>query len=218
MAELESSKVLRAVPHEMIVRTGEFRGVLSELIAERDVNLVVIATHAAGGLSKLVWGSTAESILREVMCPVMIAGPNVAAFEGDRFGRILYATNFSDASEHALPYAISMAQRHQSGLTMLHGIPWPRDGGDPDQLKREAGDTLRERFSSDGELWCEPEIIVEFGEPWEVVVRASEKQRTDLIVMGAHPTRTASTYLPSTVHRVLRHAHCPVLTVRGGDK
>jgi nucleotide-binding universal stress UspA family protein len=55
MAELENSKVLHAVPHETIVRTGEFRQVLSELIAERDVNLVVIAPHAAGGLSKLVW-------------------------------------------------------------------------------------------------------------------------------------------------------------------
>jgi nucleotide-binding universal stress UspA family protein len=215
MAELGSSEGLDAVPHEAIVRTGEFREVLTELIEERTIELVVLATHAAGGLSKLLWGSMGESILRDVLCPVMIAGPNVARFAGDRFGRIVFATNFSDASARALRYAISMAQRHQAGLTMLHSVQSPRGGRDSDRLKKEAESNLLKLVPSDTELSCGVDVVVEFGDAGEVVLLVAELQSADLIIMGAHPARAASTYLPSTVHHVLQHSRCPVLTVRG---
>ena len=137
MAELSSSEFVNAVPHQTILRTGEFREMLPELIEERDIELVVLATHAAGGLKRLLWGSMAESILREVVCPVMIGGPNLVPFEGDRFGRIVFATSFSEASGHALLYALSIAQRHRAGLTMLHSIQSSQGVTDSNQLRRK---------------------------------------------------------------------------------
>lgn len=217
MAELGNSRVFGAVPHEAIVRTGELRKVLSELIEEKDVELLVLATHATDGLKKFLWGSSAESILRDLSCPVMIGGPNVAAFEGDRFGQIVYATSLSDASRYALAYAISMAQRHQAGLTILHSVQSPSDGSEADRLKEEAESNLLELVPPDTELPCGVDVVVEFGDPGEAVLRVAGSQSADLIVMGSRPARAASTYLPSTIHRVLMHSRCPVLTVRGYD-
>jgi nucleotide-binding universal stress UspA family protein len=54
------------------------------------------------------------------------------------------------------------------------------------------------------------------GPPAERIVRAARGQRADLIVMGTHGhTGFTRLVLGSVAGRVVSHARCPVLTVRG---
>jgi len=219
MNDLCASEALKAVPHEAIVRPGEVLDTISEIIRERDVELVILGTHGLAGLQRIIFGSLAEGILREITCPVMIVGPNVVPLASEHFSRIVYATTFSDASLRALHYALLIAHADQANLTLLHILPKSEaaHGMASEQLKRKYTDKLIDLVPLEGDFWLKTETVVEFGVPSEEIVRIAGIQRADLIVMGAHPALTASTHLPSTAHYVLQHARCPVLTTHGDD-
>jgi nucleotide-binding universal stress UspA family protein len=55
-------EVCLGVPHVEIVR----------LAAERDVDLIVMATHGRGFISHAMMGSTTERVLRRAPCPVLV--------------------------------------------------------------------------------------------------------------------------------------------------
>ena len=50
---------------------------LASIIAESEVDLLVVGTHGRTGLGKLLLGSVAENILRHSPCPVLTVGPKV---------------------------------------------------------------------------------------------------------------------------------------------
>src|SRR6185503_13565650 len=71
-------------------------------------------------------GSTAEEVCRTASCPVLVTHAEERDFvEGSRIGlkRLLVAYDFSDYSELALNYALSIAQEHQAELHVLHVLP-----------------------------------------------------------------------------------------------
>ena len=43
--------------------------------AEKGVDLILMTTHGRSGLSRLIFGSVAESIVRHASCPVLIVRP-----------------------------------------------------------------------------------------------------------------------------------------------
>ena len=53
--------VVPGIPHREIVRISH----------ERDVDLIVIATHGRGFMSHALFGSTTERVVRRASCPVM---------------------------------------------------------------------------------------------------------------------------------------------------
>jgi nucleotide-binding universal stress UspA family protein len=42
---------------------------------ERGVDLIVIASHGRTGLGRILFGSTAESVVRHAHCPVLVVKP-----------------------------------------------------------------------------------------------------------------------------------------------
>lgn len=85
---------------------------------------MVIGTHARRGLGKLLLGSVAEHIFRHADCLVLTVGPG--SLQGSPVGSgrairpFLFATDFSEASLRALPYAISAANRFGTKLVLLN--------------------------------------------------------------------------------------------------
>jgi len=73
---------------------------------------------------------------------------------------------------------------------------------------------LQALVPKDTALAYAPEIVMEFGTAWQAIVNRAEEFDADLIVLGARP-KDGTTHVPwSTVHQVVAHAKCPVLTVR----
>ena len=217
MAQLESPEGLKNLPHKTIVETGEPWQVLSHLVREENVDFVVMGTHGAGGMNKLFVGSTAEQVIRHATCPVFTVGPHVRTLVSDRFASILYATDFSEGSMRALDYALSFAEEDRSEMTMLHVIEsTPVSESELVEWKRQDRDKLKQMIPPDLDLAYKPEIEVEVGAAAQEIVRLADSRDTDLVVMGCHSGGAVSTHLPwTTLHHVLQHTHCPVLTVRG---
>lgn len=209
---------LKEVPHQALVMDGEVWDVIRQIVADKRIDMVILGTHGRGVLQKLVVGSIAEEIYRTVKCPVLTVGPEVAppALPRQKLWRIVFATDFSDGSLHALPYALMFAQEHHSRLSLLHVIgqvgSLPLDTGD--QLIRDSVARMKELVPEG--LDTAPEFIAQFGAPGPDIVRLTTEMEADLLVMGVHPGHHATSHLPWTVASyVLAHARCPVLTVRG---
>jgi len=217
MAELEKKEELHGVRYEEIVRPGDVWNTIAELIADKHIDLIVMGTHGDGGIRKLFLGSTAEKVTRHATCPVLTVGPHVELASLHRFSRILYATDFSCGSLKALTYALSLAEEDRADLTLLHVIE-SQSVSEAELLewKRQDRERLLRMIPTDSDLAYQPEIEVEIGIPEVEIVRLADTRKAELIVMGSHSGGAASTHLPwTTLHQVLRNAHCPVLTVRG---
>src|ERR1700687_4975889 len=212
---------LAGIEHEVLLSEGNIWEVVSEVIKQKEIDLIVLGTRGRTGLGKALLGSVAEQILRQAPCPVLTVGPHVTARpyvngqpeEAAKLREILYATDLAADFPVAAPYAISLAQENQAHLALLYVIEEPQQPGEIAEMKVGK---LRQLVPQDADLWCEPHYLVEQGIPVEKILEAADRRNADLIVLGAHPARWLATHVNAgTVHKVVSEAKCPVLTVHG---
>ena len=223
MQGLRSSlaKSFPGVQSESVIGDGTAWDVLTTVLEKYKIDMIIVGTRGRTGLGKLLLGSQAEEILRRAPCPVLTVGPH-AQPEKARLSSVLYATDFGPESQAAAPYAISLAQEHQATLTLLHVLEEPKTGELvlPGDLMTSTQTVLRAMVPNEAKFWCEPRCVVEQGKPAEKILDVAARYRADLIVLGARkPTGVpgAATHLSmATIHQVVTHAACPVLTVRVG--
>lgn len=224
-AEAQRQAILAAFPGlkpQMKIAEGNFWQNLKSAIEKDRIDLVVLGTRGRSGAAKFFLGSKAEEIFREAPCAVLTVGPNVRpAPRGGEFTEILYATDFSPASASAAMHAISLAQEFQAHLTLLHVISKQKPGElvNAAELAGSAGRLLRKLVPPEAEIWCAPHFAVEHGAVADTILRVANERKADLIVLGVrHPSGFpgAATHLPmATAHKIVTHAGCPLLTIRG---
>ena len=214
--------LFRGVANEVEVTEGAIGEVISRTIEEKKVDLVVTGTHGREGLGKMVMGSHAENILRHSPVPVLVVGPFVR-MEPEKTAsmkRILFATDFSEASLAALPYAISLAEENQAELDILRVVP-PQKNGElvhPNELIDATVRQMKQLVPMEAEAWCKPNYLAEVGEPAQKILQVAELSKADLVVLGVKRGHRALgvTHIPwTTAHKIIAEARCPVLTVRG---
>jgi nucleotide-binding universal stress UspA family protein len=215
---------LMGLPRESIIERGTaVWPVLTDVLKDREIDLIVLGTHGRTGAQKLLLGSCAEEIFRRARVPVMTIGPAVktSVHSGGRFRRVLFATDFNAVSTAAAAYAVSLAQENQARLVLLHALPEPRQGraSRSGELSIAEGiHQLQELVPREAELWCRPETTVRHGEPAEQILATANQSGADLIVLGVRGMEglaAISTHLSrATAYQVVVHAPCPVLTVR----
>lgn len=218
-------KQLQELPHEVLMPTGKVAASLAQVIEERRIDLLVLGTHGRTGVGKLFLGSVAEDVLRRAACPVMTVGPHVSSRPETeiRIQRVLFATDFTDDSLAALPYAFSLAEEDQAHLTLLHVVEQPAAGiVDLEEVTAALMRRLQKLVPAEAEPWCQAECLLEFGQqfapPAQRILEIAKNQTVDLIVLGVRPVQGKfglTTHLASTTAQILTQALCPVLTVRG---
>jgi nucleotide-binding universal stress UspA family protein len=202
---------LQAVPHKVILQPGEPWQTLSEIVEQKQIDLIVFSTHGRGGLGKVLFGSVAAEILQKAHCPILAVGPAVIAKprQNAELNRILYATDFGAESLAAAPYAISLAQEHRAQLILVHSI---ENGGDVPSMLH----TLHKLVPFGAELRCEPVCVVEHGAPAGKILEVAEGHGADLIVLGVDGTKgfVKKFLARSSVFQIVAQANCPVFIVR----
>ena len=216
---------LQELSHDVLTPRGKVSDALAQIIEEHEIDMLVLGTHGRRGVRKLLLGSVAEETFRRATCAVLSVGPNVSCKPNDeiKFHRILFATDFSDESLTALPYAISLAEEDQAQLVLLHVIEEPVSLiVDVEAVTAFLLRRLKELVPAEAEPWCRSECLVEFGRPFgspaERVLEIAGDHAADLIVLGVRPVHGKLglvTHLASTTAAILTQATCPVLTVRG---
>ena len=133
--------------------------------------------------------------------------------------RILFPTDFSPSSLHALRYAEELARRFGAELIMLH-VDFALTMYDlpdaPEPMGRHALDRAMELMRKHG---LRVRGICHHGLPADEIVRTAAAERADVIVMGTHGrTGLRHALLGSVAETVVRNAGCPVMTVRAPAK
>ena len=141
--------------------------------------------------------------------------------------RILFPSDFSPASRAAFAKAVSLAKQNRAEVVVAHVLTpiMPTADGyiSPDAYaqmedasRRYAKKHVDALVAKARQMGVRARGLVLEGAPSDRIVRAARGQRADLIVMGTHGrTGIARFVLGSVASRVVSHAACPVLTVRG---
>jgi len=190
-----------------------------EVAKKEKVSLIALSTHGRTGLSRWVFGSVTEKVLRASPVPVL-AIPSFVGIGGDAFVRaaqelpfkkILVPISAAELSLDVLPPAMEFANLFESKVALVNvceGIECTV----PVHEMRMAFERLR-----DGGIPTEP--IVKQGDPAVQILEACREQGADLIAMTTHGRSGVSRWLLGSVaERVLRTANVPLLVVRPAKK
>jgi len=231
---LAESGALAGLSHEFIVREGNVWDQLQEIMREKQAELVVLGTHGRHAIGRLVLGSVAEQIFREADGLVLTVGPHTPSDSplesAGGLQSFLFATDFSEASFHALPYAIAFCNHFRAMLVLLHVAPvmpipenfsWSKTPDDITQMREDARQTalkrLHEFVPKNMPLSSPPEFRVEFGKHGESILEVARSLKTDLLILGLDHSKhgAAASHLPqTTAYKIVCEAPCSVLTVR----
>jgi nucleotide-binding universal stress UspA family protein len=216
MDALTRDPALQFINHREILVSTPIIASIEDAVAEYKIDLLVMGTHGASGLEKLMLGSVAEAVLRSSSCPVMVVGPHCAP-HGFRNGSVLLATKFGVGSLRPAQYAVSIAEEVAGKIALIHVADETGEASHEarELLKRKIAAQLRQLLPLDAELWCTPNLRVEFGEASAAILQAARLERADLIVVGVRDGALFGDHASwSTVSKIIRGAACPVLAVR----
>ena len=134
---------------------------------------------------------------------------------------VLFATDFSDSSLKALPYATSIARRFDSKVCVAHIVPpedYPSGLNSLDEAAQIARGEAELKMSSllnsapFRDLACDG--MVGNGDIWIGLSDFMRRNATDLLVMGTiGRTGVRKFLLGSVAEEAMRESPCPVLTV-----
>ena len=60
---------------EEVIVHGDAAAEIVRVATEEEVDLIVISSHGRTGLGRIIFGSTAESVVRHAACPVLVVKP-----------------------------------------------------------------------------------------------------------------------------------------------
>lgn len=192
-------------------------------------DLLVVGTHGRTGLDHVLVGSTAERVVRVSSCPVLAVKADksgTATAAATTIKRIVVPIDLSTCSLDALEYAVQFAKPLGAAVTILHAMEPVAYGLDFSLSHakewKEQRDYLEKRLSvltaCVAAQGIKADHVLKPGLPADLIASYVSQQGFDLMIMGTHGRRGIShVLLGSIAGAMLRHAPCPVLTVRQFD-
>ncbi|MCE5243845.1 MAG: universal stress protein [Syntrophobacteraceae bacterium] len=149
------------------------------------------------------------------------------------FKNIAFSTDFSENADEAFVTAKELAAHYRATLHIVHVMvnyslsppihatymPIEYDPNFVEQVTEAAKKTIQEHYVSKLESSQRYVIHLLSGYASTEILRITKEMDVDLIVMGSHGlTGLAHVLFGSTADRVVRKAHCSVLTIRSSAK
>jgi nucleotide-binding universal stress UspA family protein len=159
-----------------------------------------------------------EALLDQAAAPNRVAAAQVS------LKRILVPVDFSLCTREALDFAVFLARQFGAGLTLLNVItPYyavdPYGMNPPNDCEPDLAFGAQKQLDDLASQALPPEIpaqtLVRRGRPANEIIEAAKELEAGLIVIPTHGrTGLKHVVFGSTVEYVVRHALCPVLTLR----
>lgn len=206
------------------VRFGRAAEKILEHAEDAHASLIAMGTHGRSGLSRLVRGSVAESVLRGASIPILLLRAQevteAAAPERTAPRRILVPLDGSADAESVLPYVRYLAIRTGCEVEVLRAalpIPVlePLDAQFlPDPVPGAAAylESIRARLHADG---IESTQVVTSGAPADGILARANSGDVQLVAMATHGhSGLRRLLLGSVAEAVMRSLTVPLLAMR----
>jgi nucleotide-binding universal stress UspA family protein len=201
------------VEAECCVRAGGVADVIVEVAAEKDIGMIMMATHGLGPKRRFLIGSTTAKVLHDAPCAVWTS-PHPRELEPFRpYRHIVIAMDYRQLSATLLVRASEIASKFGANLSVFTAIP------DSNLLGPGAASKVRHEIESAlaghlAEKKLEASVHVLEGNPGEVIGQvATEIAAADLIVTGRGHLDQPSGHLRTHNYEIIWNAPCPVITL-----
>lgn len=162
------------------------------------VDLIIMSSHARGGLSRIALGSVADYLIRRADVPVLIVKPPVTLFgggPGETFNRIVVPLDGSALAEQILPQVAALASCLNATVSLLHvltpltysqkeimqpGLPW----WDTDIATADEYLTRTASYLTESGLSVSKDVVLSEDIPSAILDYAS-RSRADLIAIAS---------------------------------
>lgn len=198
--------------------TGDPATALLRTAERRKADLLACASHGQGGLSRWMFGSVAQKLLRGCSRPIFVA----RALEPVRpkIARILVPLDGSVASEATVPHALAMARAWEASLTLLHVVS-EKGVEAADSKLRAWGERERRRMEARfaqiaaAEKDVRVDGLVDEGDAAERIVIHAERKPGTLVAMAGHGRTALHRWVFGSVsEKVLQAVRTPLLIIR----
>ncbi len=140
--------------------------------------------------------------------------------------KIMYATDYSEASLYAFQFATWLARCTDAKLLIVHvsqaeQYPIGELFNDVPEVDQQALNRLKSLRPNDPDIQFEHRLL--YGEPGsakvthpaDVILKVAHEENVDMVVLGTHGRSGLERLLMGSVaETVTRHAECPVITIR----
>ena len=197
-----------------------------EAARSHNAGLIVMSTGGEGALSRLLLGSVTAKVLRDSSCPIWI-GAHAAEVQPCEVEmpecdfsvrRILCSVELNPHNRHTLARAAEMAAAVDATLTLVHitgSVEFFGPGGswvNPEWRDTMVGIATGEIAKLQKDVGTNAEVIIDSGNVPQLLNRAAEQTRADLLIVGHIPGRS---HLGDNGegYGIIRESRIPVLSV-----
>jgi nucleotide-binding universal stress UspA family protein len=140
--------------------------------------------------------------------------------------KILFPTDFSEYSQHALRYAAALAESFKAKLYVMHACEHPFVGAGMEayhfsvpefsaEVQEQEKKTLEQITEELRAQKIDAESLFVIGKAYLEIVKCAKELEVDVITLATHGHKGISHFVfGSTAEKVVRLAPCPVLTVK----
>lgn len=198
-----------------------------EATADPDIHLIVMSTHGRGGLGRFVYGSVADTVLRQAPVPVLTVPPHgLDEWPADRRVKIMVPLDGSELSKSALAPACELADILGGSLLLASVVTFPSYAAyaegyvftDPAVTESVVADTRHDLEDLAAGLRMETrpvEVCATYGTPYFGITNVARECGVGLIVMATHGRGGMSrALLGSVATATLRQTNVPIVLVR----
>ncbi|MBC7690680.1 MAG: universal stress protein [Methylotenera sp.] len=217
-------KIHGLLPFEILKQGTHNRvGQLLRFARHQDADLIVVSTHGRRGLQRWMKGSFTEDLMLQSEIPLLVVNPHWKRVPD--FERILFPTDFSEASRLTLDRVTEFAGTLGSRITLFHKVSF--DPAPSIEVAFGSYPTYQETYSSGVEA-CQNQLMdwVELlkrqghaatyildtslvGTAEEAILEEAEKE-PGMIAMAAQSGPVSATLLGSLTRKIVRGARTPV--------
>ena len=229
--ELADRMALEGIPTETAVEFGKVSDTIIRMAQNSECDLIAMSTRGRSTLASGILGSVAYNVVHESPVPVLAITPERARLHWDTdygISRIIVPLDGSEFAESVLPYAASLSQKLDMGVTLVqvlstdeftyyssgYGINefLPRI---KEEIRSEAREYLTgaaSRFFPEG---LDVSVETVYGSPASRITQMARAADHNMVALTTHGRLGVSRLLLGSVaESVIRESGDPVLIVR----
>lgn len=206
---------------ETVILEGQPQEAIVEYARRHEVDLIVMGAKGHSPVDRIMLGSTSDYVATHAHCSVLVVRPHAADQQPSAKLRVAVAYDASRASQSAVDELLKFDWGPNTELSVVGVAGYspifdPEYGFNPSSLRDEAEAALRQATTKlQPKVHQVESVLIEYDHVAEGLVRFTEDQHVDFIVIGDTGRSTIARALLGSVSRfVLRHAKCGVWITR----